>query len=116
MKNIGFSQVNIRDGLMAQRMEINRDITVYAVYDRFCESGRFDTYFTDPARRAPNFPKNLHVFYDSDVVKLIEGAAYMLRDGDSPRLEEMIKLVEDGVSRNQDADGYFNSYFQNNEP
>ena len=71
MKNIGFSQVNIRDGLMAQRMEINRDITVYAVYDRFCESGRFDTYFTDPTRRAPNFPKNLHVFYDSDVVKLI---------------------------------------------
>ncbi len=117
MEDIGFSQVNITGGFMARRQEINRDATVYAVYERFCESGRFDPYFTDASRRAESYPKNLHVFYDSDVVKLIEGAAYILRkNGAEPRLEEMIALVEDGVARNQEADGYFNSYYQSNEP
>ena len=116
MKNIGFSQVNITGGLMGHRQKTNREATVHAVYDRFCDTGRFDPYFTDEAKRAENYPKNLHVFYDSDVVKLIEGAAYLLKDGSTPELEAMIKLVEDAVERNSDPNGYFNSYFTNNEP
>lgn len=116
MKNIGFSQVNITDGLMARRQRINREVSSHAVFERFCDTGRFDPYFADASRRAPDYPKNLHIFYDSDVVKLIEGVAYMLRDGDDSELEAMIRLVEDGVERNQDPDGYFDSYFQNNAP
>ncbi|MBQ9939187.1 MAG: glycoside hydrolase family 127 protein [Oscillospiraceae bacterium] len=115
MKNIGFSQVDITGGIMGRRYKTNAEATVFAVRDRFMETGRVDPYYSDESLRAENYPKNLHIFYDSDVVKLVEGAAYIVQKKSDPEVEALIKLVEEGVARNQGEDGYFNSWFQNND-
>ena len=43
MNNIEFSDVKITGGYWKARQDINRSVTLKAVYDRFNETGRFGT-------------------------------------------------------------------------
>lgn len=52
-----------------------------------------------------------HIFWDSDVAKWIEGAAYILKDGENRELTEIIEEAVDNIIRNSDENGYFNSHF-----
>lgn len=88
----------------------NADVTVYNVYKRFCETGRFkalDLERTDPPA---------HIFFDSDVAKWIESAAYVIRDFGDTRLVGYCDDAIDRIAAHQRPDGYFNSYFQVYEP
>ena len=76
MKRVDFKSVEITGGFWKQRQELVRDVTVYAVYDRFKETGRFDALKCD--KNATITP---HIFWDSDVAKWIEGVAYLLLKG-----------------------------------
>ena len=42
MGNVSFQSVNIEDGFWKEQQKVNRETTVWAIYDRFKESGRFD--------------------------------------------------------------------------
>ena len=41
-KPIPHTRVRITDGFWKSRQDINRDVTLLAVYERFKETGRFD--------------------------------------------------------------------------
>lgn len=113
MQKISYSQVDINNGFWKARQETNRKITINAVLQRFKETGRFDAFKCDWKEGAPNKP---HFFWDSDVAKWIEGAAYILKKENRPDLEEVVEWVIDQIQQNQDENGYFNIYFTVCEP
>lgn len=57
-----------------------------------------------------------HIFWDSDVAKWIEGAAFLIEKKRDEELEEIIDHTAGLIEKNQREDGYFNSYFLTLEP
>ncbi|MBO7376744.1 MAG: glycoside hydrolase family 127 protein [Clostridia bacterium] len=113
MRYFGYGNVKLTDGLLARRQRLNRDVTMRAVYERFAESGRFAAFGCDWRQGQPGKP---HIFWDSDVAKWMEAAAYILKDARDPFLEEKVEGVIDMIERNRRPDGYFNSYYLTVEP
>ncbi len=108
-----YRNVKIEGGFWFERQKINREITTQAVYDRFFETGRIDAFKCDWKEGDPNKP---HIFWDSDVAKWMEGAAYILATEDRPDLEEKVEELIDRIEKNQGSDGYFNIYYTVVEP
>lgn len=113
MKNLGFEQTMIKDGFWHFYQELDRSSIVKNVYERFKETGRFDALKCGWREGMPNKP---HYFWDSDVAKWIEGAAYLIEQRPDEQLEQLIDEMVDDISENQRKDGYFNSYFQTVDP
>ena len=115
MKTFEFSNVNLTGGYLFDKQELNRKITINSVYDRFFETGRIDAFKFDydPGKEGSIKP---HVFWDSDVAKWIEGAAYIIKKNPSPELEEKVDAIVENIKKNQDANGYFNIYYTVCEP
>ena len=108
MKHFDFGSVTLDNGYLFSKQELNRKVTIDAVYDRFSETGRIGAFAhgypdTDPIRP--------HFFWDSDVAKWIEGAAYSLKKHPDPALESKVDAIISDVVKNQHEDGYFNIYF-----
>ena len=108
MNNIEFSDVKITGGYWKARQDINRSVTLKAVYDRFNETGRFEALKCDLRDGDTNIP---HIFWDSDVAKWIEGASYILHSEKNDQAEEIIENAIDLIIKNSDENGYFNSHF-----
>ena len=108
IKSVDFSKTRITGGFWKKKQDMVRKTTVNAVYDRFCDTGRFDAFKFDWKEGMPNKP---HIFWDSDVAKWIEGAAYLTELKREPRLEKIIDKTVDLIEKNQGEDGYFNIYF-----
>ncbi len=107
---IDCKEVKIADGFWKERQKINSTATVSAVYDRFDETGRIKGFecnwkSEELDGRAP------HRFWDSDVAKWIEGAAYILMHEDRPELEAKIDSIVDAIERNMTVDGYYNMHY-----
>lgn len=113
MKNYSFSKVKLTDGYLCAKSELNRKITIPAVYDRFFETGRIAAFRCDYKEGEPNRP---HFFWDSDVAKWIEGAAYEIAKSPDEDLIEKIDAIVECIMKNQGEDGYFNIYYTVIEP
>jgi DUF1680 family protein len=107
-------RVRFAGGFWGQRQEVNRTRTLPSQYKHLVDTHRIDAL--DPAWR-PGDPQSRHIFWDSDVAKWLEAAAYSLT---THRLDpELAAHMEDTVERLlrlQDDDGYLNSWFQIVEP
>ncbi len=108
MENLYFGNTEIKGGFWKYYGDLDRNVTVKSVYDRFEETGRFDALKCNWREGMPNKP---HMFWDSDVAKWIEGAAYLIEMHPEPELEAKIDELVERIAKNQRADGYFNSYF-----
>ena len=106
--SVGFEHVRITGGFWKKRQEINRDVTADAVYRRFQDTGRFAALACAWREGMPDRP---HYFWDSDVAKWIEGAAYILEAGRDEELERRCDEAIADITAHQDETGYFNSYF-----
>lgn len=98
----------ITGGFWKKRQDINRHITAEAVYRRFEETGRFDIEHEQWRLWGKPEP---HIYWDSDVAKWIEGAAWLLAEQRDEWLERVIDETVDAYERIQDENGYFNSWF-----
>lgn len=105
IEELNYRNVKITGGFWKNRQDINRNTTAGAVYDRFTDTHRFEALKCQPEGH-PDW--NTHHFWDSDVAKWLEGAAYLLPDA---ALESKIEAAIDDLIENQTADGYINSYF-----
>ena len=108
MQLYSYKQVEITGGYLAAKQELNRKITINAVYDRFKETGRIDAFSMSR--------KDAHIFWDSDVAKWMEGAAYLLAQSPDAELERKVEALIDNIEKYQGADGYFNIYYTVCEP
>jgi len=112
-RTVDFSQTRITGGFWKQKQSLVRRVTTKAVYDRFAETGRIDAFRFDWKPDAPNKP---HFFWDSDVAKWMEGAAYILKKTPDEALEAKVEEIIDDMEKNQRSDGYFNIYFITVDP
>ncbi len=112
-KAVPFSQVDIDGGFWKDRQQLNRKTTIYAVMDRFKQTGRFEAFHFGWKEGMPNRP---HIFWDSDVAKWIESAAYILQKHEDRILEAECDQLIDLIGEHQDKTGYFNIYFTVVEP
>ena len=108
MKLVPYHQVNLRGGYLYEKQELNTRTTINAVYDRFYETGRITSFRFGFPETDPVQP---HYFWDSDVAKWMEGAAYILRRESHPDLEAKVDEIVEDIARNQCEDGYFNIFF-----
>lgn len=115
MRNIPFSDVKLTGGYWEELYELCRTVTLDAVWDRFSETGRVEAFKCSWTDKSPAYKKP-HIFWDSDVAKWMESAAYFLRTQRDADLEARIESVIDDIEANQTEDGYFNSYYLTIEP
>lgn len=108
MKKISFANTKINDGFWKKKQDMVKDSTLAAVYGRFTDTHRFDALSCTWKDGDPDMP---HIFWDSDVAKWIEGAAYILREKRDEKLEAIIDDAVDKIVKNSDSNGYFNSHF-----
>ncbi|MBQ4354903.1 MAG: glycoside hydrolase family 127 protein [Clostridia bacterium] len=108
-----YRNVTLTGGFWKAKETLVKTTTTDAVYDRFAETGRMDAFRCDWKEGMPNRP---HIFWDSDVAKWIEGAAYILAKESRPDLEEKVEALISEIEKNQGEDGYFNIYYMVVEP
>ena len=108
MKLIPHNQVNLKSGFFFDKEELNRNVTINAVYDRFTETGRIGAFKLGFPDKDPIQP---HFFWDSDVAKWMEGAAYILEKHPDPALESRVDEIVEDIAQGQREDGYFNIFF-----
>ena len=101
---VPFTDVTIHDGFWSPRLETNRRVTIPYDFQKCEETGRIDN-FLKAAGTMEGAHEGLH-FNDSDVFKVIEGAAYSLQVHPDPELEAYVDSVIEKIAAAQEDDGY----------
>ncbi len=109
MQLIDFRKTQLNDGFWRKKTDLVSEVSVYNVYKRFEETGRFDALACNWKKGDPKEP---HIFWDSDIAKWIESVAYILEKRESPELEKYVDEAVDTIALNQEECGYFNSCYQ----
>ena len=113
MKTIDYRHVKLTGGFIKGKEDLNREITLGAVYDRFYDTGRIGAFKFDWKEGKEPKP---HIFWDSDVAKWMEGAAYSLYNYPDEALQKKVEDIIDCIIEHQCEDGYFNIYYTVAEP
>ena len=113
IKNVGFENIAITDRFWKEKQDLFRNVTLDAIYQRFKETGRFEALKCNWKKEMPFEP---HIFWESDVTKWIEGAAYFLQKKRDADLEARIDELVDDMYHSQEENGYLNEYFTVVEP
>jgi uncharacterized protein len=110
VKPVPFTAVHFNDQFWAPRIEINRRVTIPFAFNKCEETGRIANLERAAAavRNEPNRDMKLPVypFDDTDLYKVIEGAAYTLSVQRDARLEAYIDGLIAKIAAAQEADGY----------
>jgi len=110
IKPVPFTAVRLTDRFWAPRIETNRTVTIPFAFEQCEKSGRVDLF--DRAAKAlrgeklentrpPGYP-----FDDTDVYKVLEGAAYTLSVKRDPKLEAYVDGLIEKIRAAQEPDGY----------
>lgn len=108
-QQVDFSAVSIDGGFWKEKQDMVRDVSLMAVYNRFAETGRFEALKLKGIEGQPDTP---HIFWDSDVAKWIESAAYVLQKHPNPKLEQLVDEMVADIAGSQMEDGYFQPIFR----
>ena len=106
MKLIPTYNVKLTGGFMKDKQELVRRSTLEAVWNRFVETGRVGAYECDPKAKFA-----AHVFWDSDVIKWAEGAAYYIGIEYDKVLDDRINMLASLMEKNAFEDGYYNCFY-----
>jgi uncharacterized protein len=110
VKPVPFTAVHFNDSFWAPRIEINRTVTIPFAFQKDEETGRVHNFERAAAvlrgedladRKPPGYP-----FDDTDVYKVIEGAAYTLSVHPDPKLETYLDSLIAKIAAAQEKDGY----------
>lgn len=105
IKPISFTQVKINDQFWKPRMEINRTVTIPSAFKKCEETGRIANFEIAGGLKEGEFQSGRH-YDDSDVYKIIEGAAYSLATFPDPKLEFYLDDLISKIAAAQEDDGY----------
>jgi len=101
---VPFTAVNVDDPFWTPRLETNRDVTVRYCFDKCEETGRIANFEVAGGLKEGGFQGIF--FNDSDVVKVIEGAAYTLALRPDPELDDYLDKLIAKIAAAQEDDGY----------
>ena len=115
VKPVPFTDVSFTSGLWHQRQEINHRVTLPFALDQLESSKRllnFDLAAETMRRRSAgektfqNQPPTQYPFDDSDVTKVLEGAAFSCSVKPDPELAKRMEAIIARVAAAQEPDGY----------
>jgi uncharacterized protein len=106
---VPFTAVRLNDVFWAPRIETNRTVTIPAAFQKCEESGRVNNFERAAQAlrgephdtKAPPYP-----FDDTDLYKVIEGAAYVLSVQPDPQLDAYVDRMIAKIAAAQEPDGY----------
>ena len=103
---VPFTEVTISDAFWGRRIKTNQTVTIPFAFKKCEETGRVDNFRKtggdiENDRKHTNCP-----FDDSDVFKVLEGAAFALSVTRDPALEKYVDEVIDHIAGAQEDDGY----------
>lgn len=109
LEAVPFTDVVIADKFWALRIETNRKVTIPYAFKKCEETGRISNF-----AKAGGLMEGKHegiYFNDSDVYKVIEGAAYSLKSHPDAELEKYVDGVIDKIAAAQWEDGYLYTFY-----
>ena len=106
---VPFTAVRLNDVFWAPRIETNRKVTIPAAFQKCEESGRINN-FERAAQALRGEPHDMkappYPFDDTDLYKVIEGAAYVLNVQPDPKLDAYVDGMIAKIAAAQEPDGY----------
>jgi hypothetical protein len=106
---VPFTAVHLDDVFWAPRIETNRKVTIPAAFQQCELSGRVNN-FVRAAQALRGEPHDMkappYPFDDTDLYKVIEGAAYVLSVQPDPKLDAYVDGLIAKIAAAQEADGY----------
>lgn len=104
IRPVPFTDVKFTDNFWAPRLETNRVVTVPYDFKKCEETGRIDNFAKAGGLMEGEF-EGIR-YNDSDVFKIIEGAAYSLSLLPDPNLEKYLDELIEKIDSAQEDDGY----------
>ncbi|MFV2068997.1 MAG: glycoside hydrolase family 127 protein [Pirellulales bacterium] len=104
LQGVPLASVDIEDPFWAPRLETNRRVTIAYDFDKCEQTGRIDNFAKAGGMLSGEFEGIS--FNDSDVYKVIEGAAYALNVKPDPELDRYLDALIDKIAAAQESDGY----------
>lgn len=108
LRSVPFTAVRFNDNFWAPKQRINRTQAIPANEAQCRKTGRIDAFRLAWKKSQPNEP---HIFWDSDVAKWIEAAAYSLSTHPDKELDARLDAVIALIASAQQTDGYLNTHF-----
>lgn len=109
MRAVAFTDVVVADEFWSPRMKTNRKVTVPYDFKKCEETGRIDNFAKAGGLMEGKF-EGIY-FNDSDLYKVIEGAAYSLKSHSDPELEKYVDGVIEKIAAAQWEDGYLYTFY-----
>jgi len=104
VKPVSFTDVHVDDDFWLPRMETNRSVTILFALKKNEDTGRVNNF-----RKAAGLMEGKYEgrrFNDTDVYKVMEGAAYSLSLDPDPELEKHLDSLIEIIAAAQEEDGY----------
>ena len=108
-KSPNVDAVKLQDSFLAPKMQLAYNVTIPSCLAKCEETHRLDAI---KMKWQNGMDWEPHIFWDSDVAKVVEGMAYMLKlhPEDSALRERLDEIAADFIAAQQ-PDGYLNSFF-----
>ena len=104
LKPTPFTDVQVNDDFWQPRMETNRTVTIPFAFEKSEDTGRIDNFAKAGGLMSGTFEGRR--YNDSDVFKIMEGAAYSLSLDRDPGLEKYMDDLIAKIAAAQEDDGY----------
>ena len=104
IRPVPFTQVHLQQGFWQERLEINRQVTIPYDFRKCEETGRISNFAKAGKLQKGSFEGIF--FNDSDLYKVIEGAAYSLAQHPDAALEHYVDSIISLIAAAQEPDGY----------
>lgn len=104
LRPVPFPAVHVKDEFWQPRLETNRTVTLPFAFRKCEQTGRIDNFAK--AGRLLEGPHQGRRYNDSDVFKVMEGAAYTLTLADDPTLDAYMDALITKIAAAQEDDGY----------
>ncbi len=109
VKPVPFNQVHVRDGFWTPRLETSRKVTIPYCFEKCEETNRIRNY-----EKAAGLKQGKHegiYFNDSDVYKVMEGAAYSLQVHPETMMRLYLEKLIAVMAGAQWEDGYLYTFY-----
>ena len=118
--SVPFADVRVTGPFWRERIEVVLTRTIPSQHSKLAEVGILDALKLPKPVPPLTIPRNSHgftmqIFWDSDVGKWIEAAAYALSHRRDAEIEAKIDAIVDDLARAQSPDGYLNSWYNGRE-
>ncbi|HCY42979.1 MAG TPA: six-hairpin glycosidase, partial [Prolixibacteraceae bacterium] len=104
IQGVPFNEVKISDQFWLPKIETNRTVTIPASFAKCEEMGRMDNFLIAGGKMEGKV-KGAMPFDDTDVYKIIEGAAYSMTVTPDAKLDHYVDSIIDIIKTGQEADG-----------